>query len=350
MGTGIYCNLVRFKMNTGISVIICCYNSEQKIEQTLIHLAQQNLSPNTIAEIILVNNKSTDHTIAKARVIWNQLNNPFNLIVVDEPNPGLNHARKTGIQNSTSEFIIFCDDDNWLERNYLETVLSYFNANPSISILGGVGEAVFEHQKPWWFDQFYHGYAVGKQLPAEGYLNTVYGAGMAVRKKILTSKKFNELPFLLSDRKGAELSAGGDSEICLRARLLGHHIFFTEKLKFKHFLTDKRLTWKYLKRLHLGFAHSAIVLDLYDMVLHNRPLPKLYWLKKSFLYFGRTIKYTTLNLGILFGNDEGKIKAINLNDWFFLAHKYLWYNSQVNEKYGLISKWMENHANDLEEN
>jgi glycosyltransferase involved in cell wall biosynthesis len=325
-------------MNIDISVIICCYNSEQKIGQTLIHVAQQNLLSNTLAEIILVNNKSTDQTVAKAKAVWKKLAAPFRLSIIDEQNPGLNHARKTGIKNSMGRFVIFCDDDNWLDKDYLETVLSYFNANPSISILGGVGEAVFEYQKPWWFDKFYHGYAVGKQLPKEGYLNTVYGAGMAIRKEVLTSKKFNAIPFLLSDRKGTELSAGGDSEICLRARLLGHNIFFTEKLKFKHFLTDNRLTWKYLKKLHLGFAHSAIVLNLYDMVLHNRPLPKLYWLKKSFLYFGRSIKYSVLNLGILFGKDEGKARAINLNDWFFLTRKYLQYNFQINDKYKLISK------------
>lgn len=325
-------------MSIDISVVICCYNSEQKIEQTLIHLAQQHLSPNTAAEIVLVNNKSTDQTVAKAKTTWKKLNAPFRLSIIDEQTPGLNHARKAGVENSMGHFIVFCDDDNWLDENYLETVIEYFNSDPSIAIIGGTGQAIFEHQKPWWFDYFCHGFAVGKPLPKEGYLNSVYGAGMGIRKDILTSKAFNALPMLLSDRKGTELSSGGDSEICLRIRLLGYKVLYSEKLSFKHFLTNNRLTWPYLKKLHLGFAHASIFLGLYEMVLTNKPLNKFYWLRQSIFYFARSIKYALLHSGLLLGNNEGRMEIVNLGSWWLLAGKYLKYNFQLNKKYTLISK------------
>ncbi len=326
-------------MNTGISVIICCYNSEKKIEQTLLHLAKQSPQPTTSAEVVLVDNNSTDQTVAIAKAIWDRVNVPMPLVVVYEPIAGLSNARKAGIEHSQYDYIIFCDDDNWLDENYLETVIGYFNNDPSIAIIGGTGQAVFEHQKPWWFDRFCHGYAVGKQLPEEGYLNSVYGAGMAIRKDVLISKSFNALPLLLSDRKGTELSSGGDSEICLRIRLLGYKILYSEKLGFKHFLTDNRLTWPYLKKLHLGFAHASIFLGLYERALNNnRPLHRFYWLNKSIFYFGRSIKYALLHLGLVLGKNEGRIEIVNLNTWWLLAGRYLKYNFQVNKKYKLILK------------
>jgi glycosyltransferase involved in cell wall biosynthesis len=319
----------------GISIIICCYNSAKRLPKTLFHLANQNIVQGI--EVLIVDNNSSDDTAEIAKNLWQELNNPFPLRVAFEAVPGLTKAREKGIEVALYDYLIFCDDDNWLDENYAANTIQLFNADKEIVILGGQGEPVFESDKPFWFENFHQSYAVGKQEIKSGFVSLVYGAGLGIRKAILKDPKFYSVPFFLNDRVGARLSSGGDSEICLRAKLLGGKIFYSEKLTFKHFLTTNRLTWKYLKNLHAGFSYSFIPLHIYDLVLNEHKLPQFYWQKKSFLYLGRTIKYSFLQLRNIIENKEGDVKIIHIKSWMILGFEFLKYNTHIKKMYKDIS-------------
>ena len=49
-------------MISGISIIICCFNSASRIEETLRHVFSLSVPENLSCEILLVNNRSTDNT------------------------------------------------------------------------------------------------------------------------------------------------------------------------------------------------------------------------------------------------------------------------------------------------
>ena len=51
----------------GISVIICCYNSAERLPKTLEHIFAQKLSNDTIMEVIVIDNASKDTTTAIAQ-------------------------------------------------------------------------------------------------------------------------------------------------------------------------------------------------------------------------------------------------------------------------------------------
>ena len=61
-----------------ISVIICCYNSENRIVPTLEHLSRQTLGQLS-CEIILVDNNCSDGTIDLAKKTWDSIGNPFEI-------------------------------------------------------------------------------------------------------------------------------------------------------------------------------------------------------------------------------------------------------------------------------
>ena len=262
----------------GVSVIICCYNSGDKLIPTLSHLAKQETSPGLPYEIIIVDNNCNDHTIAIASKTWFSLGSPFSLVITRQPLAGLNHARLMGIQTSQYDYVVLCDDDNWLCNNYLLKVNSLFDALPGVGLVGGVGEAVADIPLPQWFNELKgFGYAVGTEGRDTGPVEFVYGAGMALRKSALNANGLEQPRFFLSDRKGESLSSGGDTEICMIIKNADHTIYFDAGLTFKHYLSSGRLQWNYYVRLRKSFGRAAAYLQMYNSL----QVPEINLQKKS---------------------------------------------------------------------
>ena len=254
----------------GISVIICCYNSEKNIVPTLKQLARQKFVPGTTNEIIIVDNNCNDKTVEIAQAAWLTLSNPFSLKIVQQPIPGLSYARELGIKSAQNEYIIFCDDDNWLNDDYSAKVFALFESNVDIGLIGGVGEAVFETAAPTWFVELEgFGYAVGNEGRCTGYVESIYGAGMAIRKSVFLSVTKNTCSFILSDRLGKTILSGGDTELCILVKNAGLKIYLDTSMKFKHYLNDNRIKWRYYLKLRRSFGKASAYLQLYDKAQSN---------------------------------------------------------------------------------
>jgi glycosyltransferase involved in cell wall biosynthesis len=263
-------------MASGISVIICCYNSASRIAPTLQHLYKQNGISLSSWEIIIINNCSTDNTAEKAIEIWDSftLAKP-NFKVINELNPGLSAARLKGISESFYDYILFCDDDNWLDENYLNTALNIISSNPAIGALGGTGNPIFEYKEPpyFWVNQF-HVLAVGSQLEIEGDITdqrgVLYGAGMVLNKNAFNILQNTfQFHFQLTDRLGNKLLSSGDHELCLALKQIGYRIYYSKNLKFKHYIPSNRTTIPYYKKLFLGFGMSNALLHVYQLNKNN---------------------------------------------------------------------------------
>src|SRR5947209_4387756 len=152
----------------GISVIICCYNSAVRLPETLRHLARQVVPASMPWEVILVNNASTDDTAEAAKKIWTELEATLPLAVVPEPRPGLSYAREKGIAAARYDILVFVDDDNWLDENYVRVAHEKMCGNAAIGVLGGYIKAQCETPAPPWFEPLQAYYAVGKQSRHSG--------------------------------------------------------------------------------------------------------------------------------------------------------------------------------------
>lgn len=252
----------------GISIIICCFNSSKRLPQAIHYLAMQKVAPDIPWEVIIVDNGSQDDTPAVAarelaRYPWKQAV----CKVVGEPKPGLSHAREKGVEEAAYGYVAFCDDDNWLAEEYVQTAYDFLEQHPIYAAVGGCSEAAFDDGvvPPDWFEEYQMGYAVGRQgepgdITERGYL---WGAGIVFRKSLYQFVINRRFPSLLTDRKGNELSSGGDSEICLRFVIVGYKLYYSEQMKFRHFITSNRLTTEYRKKLWDGFLASETVLSKY---------------------------------------------------------------------------------------
>ena len=250
----------------GVSVIICCYNSILKLPATLAHLAKQSYKPSW--EIILVDNNSSDRTAQFAKQFWYASGLvAVPLVSVTEKRPGLSYAREAGIEAARYEFIIFCDDDNWLAENYIEKAYEIISADSRIGILGGFNSPVSDSNFPNWFLEMQNAYACGPQAATDGEVDRQFitGAGMVVRKKIFLILKSLGYKSLLTGRKGQNLLSGDDSEICFVTIMLKYKIIYSAELALQHYMPQIRLTWPYFIKMILGHAQAGYILQYYQL-------------------------------------------------------------------------------------
>ncbi|MBO5836934.1 MAG: glycosyltransferase family 2 protein [Oscillospiraceae bacterium] len=106
-------------MMSFVSVIIPCYNAEGYIEKCLSALAAQTFRD---FEVIVVDDCSTDNT---KEVIWKyQKNAEIQIALLENTvNAGPGVSRNKGIQYAKSEYVCFCDSDDWYDPDYLEKMV-----------------------------------------------------------------------------------------------------------------------------------------------------------------------------------------------------------------------------------
>ena len=256
-------------MKLGISVIICCYNSIKRLPETLRHLALQEVSSDLPWEIVVIDNASTDNTAQLAQEEWNKYDSyHVGFQVTKQPLQGLVFAKEMGVNAANYEYLVFCDDDNWLSSNYISNAFKIMQSNGQIGVLGGHG--VFEPEQPFWseIEQYKTLYATGSQRWAVTE-HWVYGAGSVYRKSLLLSLKSNGWQHITSGRVGNKLISGEDVELCFMCFLTGYQIVYDDRLLFKHFVPLKRQNINYILNLHFGLSYTNVLLNSYFAILNK---------------------------------------------------------------------------------
>jgi len=255
-------------MSEEVSIVVCCHNSERLLPEALAHLAAQKFSGSRIpCEVIVIDNGSTDQTARVARESW-PVHCEIPMRVVAEPKLGLTNARTRGIAEARYDIVCFVDDDNRVSADWVAEASHVMTQHPEVGACGGSVEAVSDVELPDWFERFQNYYAVGKQCDRAGDITEsrgyLWGAGLCLRKRAWQTLVDRRFTFVLSDRRGTALSAGGDAELCYGLRLAGWRLWYEPKLEMKHFLPATRLQWSYLRRVSRGFGAATASLDSYE--------------------------------------------------------------------------------------
>ena len=116
--------------NLKISFVIPAYNEEACIADCFHSIEAELRTGNFDAEVIIVNNASTD----KTRSIAEQFTQ---FQIVDEPKKGLVFARKAGFDATTGDLIANIDADTRLPKGWLSFVMQTFENDPELVALSG---------------------------------------------------------------------------------------------------------------------------------------------------------------------------------------------------------------------
>lgn len=102
-----------------ISIIIPVFNAESYIERCINSILIQTYQN---WELILVNDGSTDTSLQLCKKYHNIDNR---IIVIDKVNEGVSKARNLGIKIAKGEYITFIDADDYVEKDFLASLICY---------------------------------------------------------------------------------------------------------------------------------------------------------------------------------------------------------------------------------
>jgi hypothetical protein len=273
-----------------ISVIICTHNPRRDyFARCLDGLAAQTL-PRDAWELVVVDNASAPGSVAAHDPSWHP-----NARYVREDTLGLTPARLRGIRESRGDLLVFVDDDNVLDPDYLETAGRIATERGFLGSWSGQCRPAFDEPPPEWTRRYW-GNLVIREFDHDAWSNLPRladtmpcGAGLCLRRRV--AEHYAHLHQdgqrgVQLDRVGGSLLSGGDNDLAGCACHLGLGVALIPTLRLTHLIPPERLTLDYLERLAEGIHYSGALLDSYYGVVREQPSlarRMINWMRLPFL-------------------------------------------------------------------
>ena len=248
-----------------LSVIICTHNPRDTyLARVLEALKLQSLNRESW-ELLIVDNASTRSVADGFDIGWHPLGR--HLV---EPDLGLTPARLRGISEAKSELFVFVDDDNIVNRNYLEKALRIGASYPFLGAWGGTVKAEFEKEPPAWTRPYWGHLAVREfEYPRwsnvhDDWASHPNGAGLCIRKEVAVRYADtirNDATRRRLGRTGMVLLSHEDTDLVLTCAESGLGWGNFPDLELTHLIPNARLSEDYLDKLIEGWALSGTLLQ-----------------------------------------------------------------------------------------
>ena len=122
-------------MAASVSIIICTRDRAESLRQTLESLSKCQVPADLMAELVVVDNGSTDHTQA---IVEASVFDGSPVRRVSEQAPGLSRARNAGLRATSSDVILFTDDDVRVPDGWISGMCRPILAGEADAVAGGV--------------------------------------------------------------------------------------------------------------------------------------------------------------------------------------------------------------------
>ena len=289
-----------------VALVICTYNREKYLFETLESLSNQTLQ-NDKFQLIIVDNNSTDNTanISQEFISKNPL---LNIKYCFEEKKGLSFARNRGVAEANAPIVSYVDDDVILPASFLQEMVDFFDKYKDAAGAGGKVIPKYERGKePEWMSKYLNGF-VGKVdfgnniLQYDKGMKYPAGCNMAYRKDILLKVGGfnNELTFRSDDKY-----------IFYKVKNISDKIYYIPNAWLFHNIDSHRLTDSNFKKLFLKTGNEE--------KKRIKSEKKTFGLIKKFIEF--VIKFgASIVLFILFALRGQTIKGkyVVISQWYTL--------------------------------
>lgn len=240
-----------------IAVIVPTRNRAKDLEKFFCSLINQSLEQEKY-ELIIIDNGSTDDT-KKVCEKWEGAIKNFRYIY--DENPGLHIGRNIGYQKSSSDLIVFADDDIEATPTWLEAICNGFNKHEDVVLIGGSDIPRFEEEPPQWVEELWHNLSdkdnerilvdyscimLGeKEKEISPYY--VFGCNFAIRKWVL-NRTHGFHPDGMPDEL---LCYRGDGESFVSNYIIqnGLKTLFIPEASVYHTVSKQRMSFQYISKI-----------------------------------------------------------------------------------------------------
>ena len=268
-----------------LSVIICTHNPRRDyLRRVLDALRNQSLSKDRW-ELLLVDNASQKALAEEWDLTWHP-----HARHVREARLGLTFARVRGFRESIGEIIVYVDDDNVLDSNYLRYAQQVLAEDASLGACGGKVIGEFETSPPEWFGRISVSLACCDLGPEAKYFSWIgldrsqrkvpwgspSGAGIVLKREAyqlyIDAIAGDPIRQRLG-RRGRDLASGEDNDIVLTLMSNGYRSAYIPQLVIWHLIPSRRVSPSYLASLgYAGNRTFYLVLYLHG-VADVQPVP-----------------------------------------------------------------------------
>ncbi len=232
---------------TAVAVIVCAYTLERldDITASLDAIHSQSRTPDEIVCVIDHNDllRERIERLAVQRG-WQGLT-----IIDNTSTQGLSGARNVGVAATSSEIVVFIDDDATAHPDWLRELIAPFT-DTDVAGAGGRIEPAWPVERPTWFPAHLD-WTVGcsiPTLPADGGpIRNMYGASAAFRRSALNAA--GGFPTELG-RVGANGAGCEETEVCIKIRQQSPQssIVYVPESLVAHRVTAERASVRYVLR------------------------------------------------------------------------------------------------------
>lgn len=286
-------------MNNSIAIIIPCYNAWKWMDKCLESLEKQSVVPD---EVIIWDDCSVDGSYDKI-IHYSQTSNLNIVVGHNEKNCGPSVSREKAVKIAKSEYIAFCDADDWYELSFVESMKATAKTN-KCDLLMFNNYRVRKNEKIFC--------DVTKSLVSEkDKAKQIALAPMAlwrilVKKELLRKISFNNLYY------------GEDGLILCQLIASAKNPFYISRAYYNYFMRDDSAHSKPNKRC---FNDSVVGYELIKQYLGEKYLIECEYIGiKNFVYGGTILGFKS---GISSRVISKELKKFKIENPFYIKNIYL---------------------------
>lgn len=238
-----------------VSVIVCTHNPRPDFLDRALGSLQAQTLPAAQWELLVVDNDSAA-PLAPGLCL---AGHPHHRVVREET-LGLARARLRGIAETGGDVLVFVDDDNVLDGNYLEQALAIAEKHPRLGAWSGAVRPQFEQPPPAWTRRYWEMLAV-REITGDRPGVVPFGAGLCLRRPVAAHycRRVADNPLRLAlGRVGGNPVSADDLDLAQCATDMGLEMGVFAALRLTHLIPTHRLTEEYLLRLAEAMEFSNL--------------------------------------------------------------------------------------------
>lgn len=313
---------------TQLTVAIPTYNGADRLPEVLDRLRRQAETESIHWEVLVVDNNSSDGTVAVVQQFQKNWPPDVSLRWVVETQQGAAFARKRAISESQSDLVGFLDDDNIPELAWVAEAVRFSQEYPKAGAYGSQIHARFEVDPPPNFNRIKPYFAITElgESPRLYHANNNLlppSAGLVVRRDVW--QKFVPEHCLLNGRVDGSMLTGEDLEALSHIqRRSDWEIWYNPRMEIDHKIARKRLEMDYLIPFFRGIGLSRYVTRTAGVSPILKP-------GLTIAHFGNDLRKLSLHMirhGLLPKDEASSCERAlllgSLNSFF-----YLWFNGYL---------------------